>query len=257
MIASLMSVFVLGIRHGADPDHLAIIDNMTRNSYAGSPKSSRFVGTLFALGHSVMVLCIAAIVGTLGGHFRAQGAALERAGTLVSLGILLLVAGINVAQLLHDGEPSAGYRSRLFAPTLRLSNHVLVALPVGLLFGLGFETSSQLATYTLAFTVGAGAVGALAIGLAFCAGIVCTDTLDSVLVHRFMSASDAVRLRAKRTWLWAVTCLAVVVALYEGAQFAGWRPPFPELGFSAGLVAVLGAVYIFIITQARLPRRAS
>ena len=46
------TVFVLGMRHGADPDHLAAIDNVTRNAYVKTPLLSRFVGTFFAGGHS-------------------------------------------------------------------------------------------------------------------------------------------------------------------------------------------------------------
>ena len=50
--SSAFTVFVLGMRHGADPDHLAAIDNVTRNAYVKTPLLSRFVGTFFAGGHS-------------------------------------------------------------------------------------------------------------------------------------------------------------------------------------------------------------
>ncbi|MBV8171018.1 MAG: hypothetical protein JO219_03710, partial [Candidatus Eremiobacteraeota bacterium] len=67
------TVFVLGLRHGADPDHLAAIDNLTRNSLGARERLSRFVGTLFAGGHSMMVLSIAALAGLLGSRLAQHG----------------------------------------------------------------------------------------------------------------------------------------------------------------------------------------
>jgi hypothetical protein len=93
------TVFVLGIRHGADPDHLAAIDGVTRNSYARAPLFSRFVGTLFAGGHTIMVLAISALVGLLGTHLAAHAAAIEKIGAWVSIAVLVAIAVMNVAQL--------------------------------------------------------------------------------------------------------------------------------------------------------------
>jgi len=258
MFAGFLTVFVLGLRHGADPDHLAIIDNMTRNSFERHPRWSRFVGTLFAGGHSVMVLAIAALAGLLGGRLTAQAQFLEIAGTWISLAILVLVAALNIMQLRTDGDITGSYRTRMLPAALRSHTHVLIALPVGVLFGLGFETSSQLATYAVAFTSGAGLLGSIAIGLFFCAGIICTDTLDSVLVHRFLSRSPAAMVRAKRLWLTAVTAFALVVAGYQGAQLFGWNPPLNELALSGFLMLALIAVYVSIMTQseAESERRA-
>jgi high-affinity nickel-transport protein len=84
VLTGFLTVFVLGLRHGADPDHLAIIDNLTRNAYERHPHWSRYVGTLFAGGHSVMVLAIAALVGLLGEHLSTQARLIETAGSWVS-----------------------------------------------------------------------------------------------------------------------------------------------------------------------------
>ena len=79
------AVFALGLRHGADPDHIAAIDNLTRNSFEKRPFLSRFVGTLFAGGHTIMVLAIAALVGYLGTTFAPHGALIEAIGTWISI----------------------------------------------------------------------------------------------------------------------------------------------------------------------------
>ncbi len=93
------TVFVLGLRHGADPDHLAAIDNLTRNSLTAGARFSRFVGTLFAGGHSIMVLSIAALAGLLGSRLATHGALLETIGTWVSIVTLFAIAGFNIRQL--------------------------------------------------------------------------------------------------------------------------------------------------------------
>lgn len=250
MLVPALSVFVLGLRHGADPDHLAIIDNLTRNSHERAPRWSRFVGTLFAGGHSVMVLAIAALVGFLGTWFGAYRDLIEHVGGWVGVAILLFVASLNLVQLAAGDDVAGSPRTRIIPAAWRTSSHVLTALPTGLLFGLGFETSSQLATYAIAFSAGAGILGALVIGLAFCLGIVCTDTLDGLLVHRFISLHASAMRRAKRTWLIAITLFALVVAVYQLAQLLGWQPPFPDIIVSAALMVALFTTYAYLMLQA-------
>ena len=97
--AVAFSVFVLGLRHGADPDHLAAIDNLTRNSLSVRNHLSRFAGALFAGGHSVMVLSIAALAGLLGSRISVHGALLETIGTWVSIATLFAIVALNLRQL--------------------------------------------------------------------------------------------------------------------------------------------------------------
>ncbi len=250
------TVFTLGLRHGADPDHLAAIDNMTRNSIVRAPRLSRFIGALFAGGHTIMVLAIAMLVGFLGTRFAAHGAAIETAGTWISIIVLLAIAGLNLRQLqLGQNDRVAGLKSRLLPASLRNATSPLVAIPVGLLFGFGFETSSQIATYALAFGIDAGMAGALAVGSTFCAGMICTDTLDSLFVHRIVSYRAGQLPRVMRVWIWSVTIFAIVVAAYELAQLLGWKPPFPDISVSAVLVTALAAVFAWIFFATRAVRR--
>jgi high-affinity nickel-transport protein len=250
MLVAALTVFVLGLRHGADPDHLAIIDNLTRNAYERAPRWSRFVGTLFAGGHSVMVLAIAALVGLLGTWVGPFHVLIEQIGAWIGVVFLLFVASLNLVQLAFSHDVVGSPRTRIIPTALRASAHVLTALPTGLLFGLGFETSSQLATYAIAFSAGAGILGAVLIGIAFCLGIICTDTLDGLLVHRFISLRASAMRRAKRTWLVAITLFAVAVAVYQLAQLLGWKPPFPDIIVSAGLMLALFTTYAYLMFTA-------
>jgi high-affinity nickel-transport protein len=245
------TVFVLGMRHGADPDHLAAIDNVTRNAYVKTPLLSRFAGTFFAGGHTVMVLAISALVGLLGTRFAAHGALIERIGLWVSIVVLILVAAMNIRTLRSGGTRVAGAKTRLLPRRLRDGSSALLAIPIGLLFGFGFETSSQIAAYAVAFGADAGIAGALIVGGMFSAGMICTDTLDSLLVHRLISYRSDRLPALMRVWIGAVTALALAVALYEMAQALGWRSPVSDLAVSAVLVTALVVVFAFVFVRTR------
>jgi len=257
IVAGAFTVFALGLRHGADPDHLAAIDNMTRNSVERRPRLSRFIGTMFAGGHSVMVLAIAAIVGYLGVRFASHAPLVETIGTIVSITVLLFIAVLNVRQLTaSQTDRVMGAKTRLLPAFMRDAASPWVAIPVGLLFGFGFETSSQVAAYAIAFAADAGVAGALLVGSMFCAGMACTDTLDSLFVHRLVSYRAGRLPHVMRVWIWSVTLFAFGVAAYELAQLLGWQPPVPDIAVSAILVTILLAVFAWIFVSLRSLERA-
>ncbi|HEV7179277.1 MAG TPA: hypothetical protein VGN11_05370 [Candidatus Baltobacteraceae bacterium] len=255
MFSSAFTVYALGLRHGADPDHLAAIDNLTRNSIARAPRLSRFIGTIFAGGHTVMVLAIAALVGYLGTRFATHGALIAAIGTWISIVVLLALAAVNLQQL-HKGQNDRlfGMKTRMMPAVLRNGSSPWLALPIGLLFGFGFETSSQVATYAVAFGADAGVLGALFVGSMFCTGMVCTDTLDSLFIHRVVSYKSGNLPHVMRVWIWSVTIFAVSVAAYELAQVLGWRPPVSDLTVSIILVSFLLAVFVWIFFVTRVRR---
>lgn len=247
IITGAFTVFALGLRHGADPDHLAAIDNMTRGSVKQRPLLSRFIGTLFAGGHTIMVLAIAALVGFLGARFAAHAAVIEHIGTMISIVVLVLLAAVNIRQLRRGASDRiAGAKTRLLPPKLRNASNPWLAVPVGLLFGFGFETSSQVAAYAVAFGADAGVTGALVVGAMFCVGMVCTDTLDSVLVHRLVTYRNGRLPRIMRVWIWSVTVLALGIAAFELAQLLGRPLPISNLTVSGILVSSLLAVFAWV-----------
>ncbi len=249
--AGAFAVFALGLRHGADPDHLAAIDNLTRNSFDEQPWLSRFCGALFASGHSLMVLSIAALVGFLGSKFSGHGALIETIGTWISIVVLVLIALANLLQLRRGSTRVAGVKTRLLPRALRDGSSPWLALPVGLLFGFGFETSSQIATYAVAFGVNAGVLGALFIGAVFCLGMFCTDTLDSVIVHRLVSDRSSTQPATMRVWIWSVTLVALAVAAYELAQVLGWQSPVPDIFVSGAIVIAILGVFGYVLAKTR------
>ncbi len=256
--AVAFSVFVLGLRHGADPDHLAAIDNLTRNSLSARERLSRFVGALFAGGHSFMVLSIAALAGLVGSRMTVHGALLESVGTWVSILTLFAIAALNLRQLAANRVGAvAGFKSALLPKALRSATSPFAAIPIGLLFGLGFDTSSQVATYALALTSGGGILLGLLVGLAFSLGMTVTDTLDSILVYNLCTRRPLELVRATRVWIIAVTGLALLVGSYELAQVLGWQSPVPDLTISAVLVGALFSVFAWTLTWSARTKNAS
>lgn len=250
--AGAFTVFALGLRHGADPDHLAAIDNMTRNSVRRRPLLSRFIGAIFAGGHSLMVLSIAALVGYAGARFSAHSQTIENAGTAISIAVLFIIAAFNLRQLrLGQTDRVSGAKSRLLPAALRDATSPWVALPVGLLFGFGFETSSQVAAYAVAFGADAGVGGALLVGSMFCAGMLCTDTLDSVFIHHLITYRAGRLPYVMRLWIWSVTVFAIGVACYEFVQLLGWKSPIPDIAVSGILIGALLAVFTGIFLSMR------
>jgi nickel/cobalt transporter (NiCoT) family protein len=251
MSGAVLAVLVIGLRHGADPDHLAAIDNLTRNCSERMPRGSRFVGTLFALGHAAMVLTTATGAALLGARIEHVSAALERAGAIASIVVLLLMAALNLVTLARGARTT--FRARLLPRRLREATHPLVAVPTGALFGLGFETSSQLLAYGAAFS-SAHAVDGLLLGAAFCLGMICTDTVDSVVVARIIGLGDARERRARRMWIGTVTAVALAVAVQESLALLGFPPPIEELALSAITVALIVAA-AFVIGMSTRARR--
>lgn len=87
MIGMVALVFLLGVRHGFDPDHLVAIDGMTRST------SSRWCGPFFSLGHGLAVTLIGVAVALAATEWQAPPW-LEQAGAFVSIAILLSVAAV-------------------------------------------------------------------------------------------------------------------------------------------------------------------
>ncbi|MBV8172830.1 MAG: hypothetical protein JO219_12965, partial [Candidatus Eremiobacteraeota bacterium] len=165
------------------------------------------------------------------------------------------IAALNIRQLVLNRTGAAGLKSALLPRSLRAATSPLAAIPVGILFGLGFDTSSQVATYALALTAGSGIAFGVIVGLAFSLGMTVTDTLDSLLVHRLCTRHPLELVRATRVWIVAVTGLAIAVGTYEIAQVLGWTSPLPDIAVSAILVAALLLVFGWTFAWSARPQQ--
>jgi len=207
-------VFLLGLKHGLDPDHLAAIDGLTRFNAADRPRLSRWSGLLFSAGHGMVVTAIAVAVATVAAGWRAP-AWLESAGAWISIAFLTLLGLANLAAVLRTPRGEAfrpvGLRSRLFARLVRAEHPVLVAA-VGAAFALSFDTVSQAVLFSVTGSNLAGWMFAASLGLVFTAGMMATDALNGLWVSRLLERSAAQRAIASRVMGAAIGAVALAIA---------------------------------------------
>ena len=233
-----LTAYSLGLRHAFDADHIAAIDNTTRKLMTDGRRPLS-VGFFFALGHSTVVLVLALLlaagVRALGGAVQDEGSMLQTTtglvGTLVSgsflyaIGILNLLLLIGVARVfgrarrgeLTEAELEAelvprGPLHRLYGRLTGLVRKPWHMYPLGILFGLGLETASEVTLLTLsASTAQAGQIGLLAtlsLPLLFAAGMSAFDTCDGLLMSLAYTWSQ--RRPARRLYYNIVTTWATV-----------------------------------------------
>jgi high-affinity nickel-transport protein len=236
--------YTFGLRHAFDADHISAIDNTTRKLLQQRQKPVG-VGFFFSLGHSTVVFLIAVALGlaikTLlqgvvgaDGELRNVGGVV---GTLVSGGFLVLIGILNLFILidivrvyrrmrrgefdrdtLQDELAAGGLMTRIFGRLFRVIDHSWQMYPVGFLFGLGFDTASEVAL--LAISAGAAAQGlpftaVVSLPLIFAAGMSLMDTADGAFMSNAYSWAFASPIR-KVFYNLTVTALSVFVALFVG-----------------------------------------
>jgi high-affinity nickel-transport protein len=238
-LASL--AWVLGLRHAVDADHIAAIDNAVRKLVQDGRRPIG-VGCYFSLGHSTVVVLVSVAVAAAAGSLRGRWDALQSVGgiigTTVSAGFLLLIALANLAvlpgvwrsfravagggafdqpaldTLLHGRGP----RTRLLRPVFRAVSRSWHMFPVGFLFGLGFDTATEIGVLGIAATQAAQGLSAwhiLVFPALFTAGMTLLDTLDGVLMLGVYSWAFVVPIR-KLWYNLTITTASVIVALVIG-----------------------------------------
>jgi nickel/cobalt transporter (NiCoT) family protein len=238
------TAYLFGVRHAFDADHIAAIDNTTRKLMTDGQRP-KAVGFWFAMGHSTLVLVMAVlvmlgarVVGVLANGGSPTRHALGFAGTLASGLFLYLIAAMNIIAMIgisrafgklrrgsySDEELEAalndrGFLARLLRPIMNRVTRSIQIYPVGALFGLGFDTATEVALLALAGTGAAAGLpwyAVLVVPLLFAAGMSLMDTLDGL----FMTvAYDWAFMQPMRKIYYnlAVTGLSIAVALLIGS----------------------------------------
>lgn len=234
--------YVFGLRHGVDADHIAAIDNTTRKLLQ-EKKRPLTVGTWFSLGHSTVVvgLIVALIFATraVSASVPMLQAAGDIAGTLISGGFLWIIGLINVLIVvgvyriftamrerkmdqaeLDSLMDKRGFMSRYFHSLFKLVKNPWQIYPVGVLFGLGFDTATEVALIAISVGVGVSTgipvYYVLVLPLLFTCGMVLVDTTDGVLMRVAYGWAFLNPLR-KVYYNLTVTIISVLVAWVIGS----------------------------------------
>jgi high-affinity nickel-transport protein len=243
------------LRHAVDPDHIAAIDGTTRKLlYDG--KDATAVGFFFSLGHSTIVFVLSIAVALFGTMLKAHFAVLQSVGgivgTWVSVVFLAAIAGANgfvLVEILRGNraqneELPGGMLTRILRPALGMVKCGAHMYPVGVLFGLGFDTATEIALLGISAASGAGGmpmVYILLLPLLFAAGMSLVDTAEGVAM---LGACGWACVQPARRVLYNLnmTLLTITIALVAGGAEAlgaiGSRPAlsFPTLAY--GITAV-------------------
>ena len=277
--------YTLGMRHAFDADHIAAIDNTTRKMMAEGRRPMS-VGFFFSLGHSSVVFALTLLLGfgvkALGIQVKNDNSSLHHYGTLigtiVSGSFLYLIAILNVIILLgivklfiqmrqgrfNDSElekhlNARGLLMRFFGPIARSIDEPWKMYPLGLLFGLGFDTATEIAFMVLAGTsVAAGLPiwALLSLPILFAAGMSLLDTIDGSFMNFAYGWAFSKPVR-KVYYNITVTGLSIVVALVIGttellgllAEQFGWTGGIWDLisGLDLNIVGFV-IVGMFVLT---------
>jgi len=243
LLGTALLAWSFGLRHAVDADHIAAIDNVTRKLRQDGRRPLT-VGLFFALGHSTVVMLAAAAVAATASllttrfeDFRAVGGLI---GTTVSALFLFAIAAVNLVsfrdtwRVWRPGAPAApghihdttilagGLLARLCRPLFGLIRRPWHMFPLGFLFGLGFDTATEVALLGLsAATAAQGAAHGISLWAIlvfpalFAAGMALVDTADGVLM---LGAYDwaFVKPRRKLAYNLVLTGASVAVAVVVG-----------------------------------------
>ncbi|MBR7634439.1 hypothetical protein [Janthinobacterium lividum] len=244
-LPALALIFLLGMRHGLEPDHLAAVDGLTLRSQAASPRWAPWMGALFALGHGVTVLAIVAVAALASAQFTPSPTVFGWLEWL-PIALLLLIAGMNARSLLA-GAQLAEVRGRLLPRWLQRASGPLAAILVGMLFALVFDTALQAAAWGYAAVALGGMQPALLTGLVFAVGMGVTDTFDGWVTAKVMRTGQIDLVRAFRRRLgWPIVAICVAMAAYmvAGKLDSAWSLPESwTAALGAAMVLLMAALY--------------
>ncbi|CAG8623580.1 14138_t:CDS:1 [Acaulospora morrowiae] len=241
LIGTAALAYTLGLRHAVDADHLAAIDNVTRKLLQ-SGKHSVSVGLFFSLGHSTIVICasiaIAITATTIKDKFGDLQSIGGLIGTSVSTAFLFIIGIINTFVLvsvyrslqklkrtgvyeeenIEDVLNTYGFIGRLFGPVFKFIDASWKMYPLGVLFGFGFDTSTEVGLLGIAAiqaNQGLSVWMIMIFPLLFTSGMALIDTIDGILMLGTYTWAFINPIR-KLYYNFIITLLSVLVAFIIG-----------------------------------------
>jgi nickel/cobalt transporter (NiCoT) family protein len=219
-------VFLLGLRHGLDADHLAAIDGLTRINQRRGRAFAPQCGMLFSLGHGVVVLGIALAVGVARRSQRVPEW-LELSGAWTSIGFLTLIGMANLRAVLAAAPQTVvapvAVKGRFLRRALQAGHPLTVAL-VGTLYAISFDTVSQSVMFALTATRVGGLASSLFVGGLFVLGMFATDGLNGLWISQLITRSDRIGALASRVMGLGISIVSLLTATYGATKLAA-----PEL----------------------------
>ncbi|GIF20746.1 nickel/cobalt efflux system [Paractinoplanes tereljensis] len=264
-----ITAYTLGMRHAFDADHIAAIDNTTRKLMGGERRPLS-VGFWFSLGHSSVVFALCLLLGlgvrSLAGQVESDSSRLQQITGVIGVSVsgvflyligiinLVLLVGIwkvfrrmrqgdfDEAQLEHHLN-NRGFLNRILSRATGMVTKPWQMYPIGLLFGLGFDTATEISLLVLAGGAAAFALpwyAVLTLPILFAAGMSLLDTIDGVFMNYAYGWAFAKPIR-KVYYNLTITGLSVAVALVIGTIELD-SILVEKLGITSGPLAAIGGL---------------
>ena len=241
LLGTALLAWVFGLRHAVDADHIAAIDNVVRKLMQDG-KRPVSAGLFFSLGHSTIVLIASILIAATASIFQEELEAFKSIGgvigTSVSAAFLLLIALANLMILsgvwkafkdARAGKPiheesldlllsGRGFLARIFRPLFAMVKRSWHMYPLGFLFGLGFDTATEVGLLGISATQAAQGISPwdiLVFPALFAAGMVLVDTIDSTLMVGAYGWAFVHPIR-KLWYNLTITAASVIVAVLIG-----------------------------------------
>jgi high-affinity nickel-transport protein len=215
ILISIPTMILLGLRHALDVDHITAIDNLVR--LHSSTRKSQLIGAGFSLGHMISVLAeMILIIYFIGSITRVDQ--LSFWGGVIGAISLGVIGAINIYSMKKWGKTGSAILASKILARIGVMKPFSSALIAGMVFGLGFDTATQISAITLSAVASAtlGVQVALVLAGFFAAGMVPLDTLDSyILRSAFSRIFDTRAFRFMAYSLSGAALTVAAVASYE------------------------------------------
>lgn len=263
LIGSSVLAYSFGLRHAVDADHIAAIDNVTRKLMQEDKKPIA-VGFFFSLGHSTIVASLTIAIALTAGNIQQNMPQFKEVGGLIGTSVsalfLLFIAALNMVILwdvfktfqsvkkggyynensLNELLDQRGLLGRFFRPLFKLIDQSWKMYPLGVLFGLGFDTATEVGLLGLSANQASAGLpiwSILIFPALFTAGMCLIDTTDGILMLGAYSWAYVKPIR-KLYYNLTITLVSVLVALLVGGIEA--------LGIIGGKLGLQGGFWDFI-----------
>lgn len=266
LLGTASLAYTFGLRHGVDPDHIAAIDNVTRKLMQEG-KRPLYAGFFFALGHSTVVVIASVFVALSVSALQAKFQGFREIGGVIGTGVsALFLLGISLANIailisvyrvfaavkrgdrlieddLHEVLAQRGLLGRMLRSLFEIITRSWHMYPLGLLFGLGFDTASEVGLLGISAAQGSAGLpvwSILVFPALFTAGMSLVDTTDGVLMVNAYGWAFIKPIR-KLYYNLTITLVSIVVALLIGSVEAlGLLED--RLGLAGGFWDFIGAL---------------
>ena len=251
VLISIPTMILLGLRHALDADHITAIDNLVR--LHNSSRNSKWVGAGFSLGHMVSVLAQMILIIFVIGSITSVDQISFWGGVIgaIALGV---IGAINIYSMKKWGKTGSAILASQVLSRIGIMKPFSSALITGIVFGLGFDTATQISAITLS-AIASATVGiqvALALAGFFAIGMIPVDTLDSILLRSaFSRIFDT---RGFRYMAYSLSIAALAVAALFSYETITNSEVLPEMTgpVLAALIIIVSFGYAYASNKKRI-----